>query len=77
MRHRITFIFTLFGVLLSLASASAEDLPKESLLQRKGWVQFEVILGRITALNPRHHEKTASCGGTKPGDPHELTSMRF
>jgi hypothetical protein len=64
-------------VFLSLSSARAGDLPKESLLQRKGWVQFEIILGRITALNPRHHEKTASSGGTKPTEPHELTSMRF
>jgi hypothetical protein len=77
MRHRTIFTFTLLGVLLTLPSAKAGDLPKESLLQRKGWVQFEVILGRITALNPRHHEKTASCGGTIPGEPHELASMRF
>jgi hypothetical protein len=46
------------------AAARSQDVPAtESLASELKWVQFEIVLGRVAALNPRYHNRRSEKTG--------------
>ncbi len=64
---------------LALASSSfglAEDrVSKSSLITRLNWMQFEVVMGRIVALNSRYEQTRTASTGDVNSDYREILSL--
>ncbi|MCO6457508.1 MAG: hypothetical protein J5I93_19585 [Pirellulaceae bacterium] len=62
--------------LSSLSPAACEEIPEAgSLAARLNWVQYEIVRGRVTALNSRlAASKSQTCGGDSQG-PRESYSL--
>ncbi len=58
------------------STSRAEEIPKTSLLSRKSWTRFDVILGRITALNPRYRQVNTVFDGSAAKGTRESLSLQ-
>lgn len=61
--------------LIGRSSAGHDQQPERSLVVRKSWVRFDLILGRLTATQIRGGQKTCSQKSGPDDSRHELLSV--